>query len=258
MLVFLVLEALVDRLEFFLAGFQTVASEPFVLGGVRWVFDPLRLENGLFLLEAKRGHGKGLDNGAPLLAYSHLVSLQVVIGIVLPVEEDLLLVLGVSEAHEFALEDDYPVLLLLGDLGDEGIDVGEHLGVEFSPKLFRRVRIYGCVHEIELLFKDAVRTLLSQRSCDHLYEFMRGHFGIFDHFEEASPDEGAAQDVLNVVHVLYEEFQRNWVDHILGERVVLEVQQHRLVVVRAIVVGGYFGLRQHEHLQHIHLAVLLE
>jgi len=257
-LVLFVLEALVDLLKLFLACLQAVAGKPFVFGSIRWVLDSLRLEDGLFLLEGEGVEGEGFDDSAPLLADGHLMALQVLVSVAFPVEEGLLILGVFCEVDEFALEDDYSVLLVLGDLGDEGVDVLEHLGVEVRPQLLGSVGVDGGVDEVELLLEYAVRCLVGQGSGHYFHELVRGHLGVLDHLEEAPPDECAAEDVLDVVDVFDEELERHRVDDVLHEAVVLEVEQNGLVVVGAVVVGLHLGLRQHQHFDHVDLAVLLE
>jgi hypothetical protein len=53
------------------------------------------------------------------------------------------------------------------------------------------------VHEIELLFEDAIGSLLGKGLSNHINELMRGHLGIFNHLEETSPDQSSAQDIVD-------------------------------------------------------------
>lgn len=101
-------------------------------------------------------HSEGLNYSAPLLSDGHLMSLQVLVLVVFPVEQYLFLLLSVCEVDQFSLQNDDSVLLLFGYFGNEVVDVFEHLAVELCSEFLRSVDIDGSVHEVELLLEYSV------------------------------------------------------------------------------------------------------
>ena len=71
---------------------------------------------------------------------------------------------------------------------------------------------------------------------------MGSHFCIFDHFKETSPNESTTEDVFDVVYVLDKELKRYWINYILSKCMVLEVEKNSFVVLRTIIMSGYFRL----------------
>lgn len=189
-LILFVLKALVNFFELFFVGFETVTGEPFVFSCIRWILIFLCLKESFFLFEGEWIHSESFDNSAPFLSYGHLVALQVLILIVFPVQEYLFFLLSICKVDKLSFQNYDSVLLLFGYFWNKIVNIFKHLAVEFTSVFFRWVYIYSSMYEIKLLFKDTIRTLISQSCSYYLHKFMWSHLGIFYHLEETSPNEG--------------------------------------------------------------------
>ncbi len=112
-LVLFVLKALVNFFELFIVSFKTVTGKPFVFGRIWWILGLLCLKDGFFLFEGEWRYSECFDNSTPFLSYSHLMTLQVLILIIFPVQEYLFFLLTIGKVNEFSFQNNDSVLLLL-------------------------------------------------------------------------------------------------------------------------------------------------
>lgn len=59
---------------------------------------------------------------------------------------------------------------------------------------------------------------------------MRCHSCIFDHFEKGSPNQSSAENILDLVDSFHKEIERNWVNDVLHEGMILKVQEDCFVL----------------------------
>ena len=55
------------------------------------------------------------------------------------------------------------------------------------------------MNKVKLPFEDTVRLFLGNVFDDKINKISRGDLSIFNHFIEASPDQGSAEDIFNFI-----------------------------------------------------------
>ena len=219
-----VLELVVDVFELFFGRLEGVTSEPLVLGSIRRILRFLHFKNRLLLLDCQIRDRKRLHNRTPLLPDRHLMLLKHPILPILPRQQHSFMFVILCKVGQFALQNDDPVLLFGRDLRDELVDEIEHRGVEVGTEGDGGVGADGSGEEVELFLENGVGGLLGEVVDDDVDELVGSHLAVFDHVEEASPYEGATENVFDVVEMGCEEVEGLLVDDVLGKCVVLEVE----------------------------------
>lgn len=80
------------------------------------------------------------------------------------------------------------------------------------------------MNEIELGLKNSIWDFTGETFDNDINESVSSHFPVLDHFEKASPDQGPAENVSDIMQVLLEVGQRYFINNVLGKSVILEVQ----------------------------------
>ncbi len=125
--------------------------------------------------------------------------------------------------------------MVFSDFWNPAQDVIKHSVALFFSELDRGVSVDGSVNKIKLSFINGIGNFIGQTFNDDINESVGFHFSVLDHFEEASPDQCSTQNVSDIMEVLFEVGQRDFIDDIFGEGMIFKVKEDGFVVVGAVI-----------------------
>ena len=137
------------------------------------------------------------------------------------------------------------------NFGNQSQNIVEHSVTELFSVFDGSVCVDGSMDKVELSFKNGIRSLVGQRLNDNVNEAISLHFSVFYHFKETSPNQGSAQNIVDVVEVFLKVGQRNLIDDVFNEGMVFEVQKDGLVIVGTIVVSNIISFWFDKRLNYI-------